>query len=311
MNKRPGRLAVLSLAVLGTGFSIVQPATADPDKTQWNLSSDPHAPYGFCHPGGSAMRERMEPAVHQVGKSAANILAITMLQCNPYSGGGSVLVACPAGSPYAYCTHVGNDGAGNDVTFGIVSRDANNDPNSDYSGCPVGAQVQPKIDLLRTVRDPRRIDGLVTLACGPATQPATTEATLVACPAGPHPYSVCIQTPNDGLGNSVTLGVIGANGASDPYALYGECHNTFAGGVQPGFMSKSTIVEAVGLSLDHVRGIDMLGCNQPAGMGYPPSNPTIVPCSTVYAGPASHYDYCVFGVDDHGNALAAGVITGS
>jgi hypothetical protein len=198
-----------------------------------------------------------------------------------------------------------NDGQGNDVILGVLKIDTITDPNASYTGCPSGSQLRPKINLVKGARiDPRRIKGIVTLTC---TQPTPTPPTVVACPSGPSPYSYCLETPNDGFGNAVTIGVVRVTDAGDPYGLYGECNTTLtAYGIQPGFLSKSSLVTAVGRSLDNVRTIDLIACSATAyGV---PDHLEIVPCGDPGLGTlGSRYDYCIFGTDAKGNGVNAGV----
>jgi len=275
----------------------------------WNNSPDPNALYGFCSPGGSGLGSK--PGVlFGIGETLTNVLAVTVLDCRPFTGGGTAKVNCPAGSPYAYCTSTGNDGLGNKIELGILKLDATTNPTGLYTGCPGGAQLKSKLRLATLGKaGPRRIKGIVTLACGPATQPSLTNPTVVNCPAGPNPYGTCLSTPNDGFGNAVTIGVVTVREAGDPYDLYGQCNTQYPSfGIQPGFKSKSTLVTAVGRSLANVRSIDILTCNAPAGFGSGwPSNLNAGSCSLVSPSFTSRYDYCIWGTDSKGNGVLAGV----
>lgn len=281
--------------------------------TGWNNSWDPNSPYGFCDPGGSALGMKTGPLL-AVGETLTDVLAITVLDCRPFSGGATAKVPCPTGSPYAYCTRTGNDGLGNDISLGVLKRNATTDPNGLYTGCPAGANLQSKVRLVTLAnRDPRLIKGIVTLTCDPATKPSLTKPTLVTCPAGPDPYGkYCLRTPNDGFGNSVTIGVVTANGAGDAYALYGECNTIFSSvGMKSGFQAKSTLVTSVGRSMTNVRSIDLLGCNWPVGYGG--SFPTTMKVGACTGNPfvptslANRYAYCIWGTDAKGNGVIAGI----
>lgn len=283
--------------------------------TAWNASSDPNALYGKCRSEGSGMRAKYNHIV-DVGESLVDVLAITVLNCSAFSGGGSQKVSCPAGSPYAYCTRTGNDGLGNDITLGVTKLDARTDPNGVYTGCRDGARLQSKLGLITWAGgDPRLVKGIVTLACSMAKKHKATKPVPVACPAGPDPYgNYCLSTPNDGFGNAVTIGVIAAKEAGDPYGLYGECHIPLASeGIRPGFLAKASLVTRVGRSMATVRSIDMINCSAPGGFGGGfPNDLRSGSCATIEPGflppaIANRYEYCVWGTDEKGNGVVAGV----
>lgn len=309
-------LSILStvLVMAGNNAVAVGPAPEAAISTEWNDSPDPYALYGFCLAGsiGSGSGSKTHP-IAGVGESLADVLAIAVLQCVPFSGGGgNIKVTCPAGSPYAYCVRNRNDGLGNDITLGVLKVDAVTHPYGLYTGCPAGANLKRKISLVTAAgKDPRMIKGLVTLACNAATDPAPVQPEVTPCPTSSTLYSFCLGTPNDGSGNAVTIGVVGAVGAADPYGLYGECNTTPAPyGIQPGFLYKSYLVRAVGRSLDNVRSIDLLFCNAPVGFGggFPDHVETREACDPyVVPSLAGQYDYCIVGTDDKGNGVVAGV----
>jgi hypothetical protein len=59
--------------------------------------------------------------VLEAGKSMAYVTAIDVLDLHPYDGpGGTHVETAPAGSPYSYLLRNMNDGAGHDVTLGVV-----------------------------------------------------------------------------------------------------------------------------------------------------------------------------------------------
>ncbi len=281
-----------------------------------NYSPDLYAQYGLCLTGGSGSANRLGPIIW-VGESLANVLAVTILKCQPFSGGAPVKVACPAGSPYAYCINQGNDGQGNNVTFGVMKLTAETNPLARYSGCPAGAAGGSKLRLVELAgMEPREVKAIVTLSCGPATAAAFAKPASVPCPKGPDPYrGYCLGTPNDGRGNAVTIGVVRANGAGDPYGLYGNCNDPVnRPGITKGFLMKSSLVIAAGRQIEMVRNIDMIGCS--VAYNFPPSLPSDrieeVPCSVMFSydvrGQIAHrYDYCVWGTDAKGNGVLAGV----
>lgn len=304
LTHRVTRLLLGALLLAATQASVAVP-------TEWNSSPDVNGLYGFCLSGGIGSGLGMKANhVFGVGETLTEVLAITVLNCQPFTGGGPALkVPCPAGSPYAYCVNNDNDGAGNDITLGILKRNQTTGPTTNYSGCPAGSRLASKFRILKLAgRDPRLVKGLVTLSCAAATQPRQTKPTVVPCPAGPHPYGYCLSTPNDGYGNAITLGVVTVDDAGDPYGLYGECITTLSQyNIKSGFTPKISLVTAVGRTLDNVRTIDMLACLPPAGFGqtFPSRLQIGGVCATHPA--ASRYDYMICGKDAKGNGVVAGV----
>ena len=265
--------------------------------------------YGLCSPGGSVLQTKIGHLAF-LGETLADVLAITVLDCGPSGGGGAPeKVSCPADSLYAYCINTGNDGIGQDVSLGVLKFDAKTDPNGLYTSCPSGAQLKTKLSLIGG--DRRLIKGIVTLACDSSTAASKTKPERIACPDGPTPYDFCLSTANDGFGNAITIGVVKAQDSGDPYGMYGQCHSNISQfGIKPGFMSKASLVTSVGRSMDTVRSIDILICNQPGGVGswisdHLETGPcTDMPLSTAWT---SRYSYCVWGTDDKGNGVVAGV----
>ena len=277
--------------------------------TGYNQISDPNALYGFCTPNGSALGTKTSHVAF-LGESLVDVLAITVLDCGPFSGGAPEKITCPANSPYAFCTNTGNDGLGNNVTLGVLKFDAKTDPNGLYTNCPSGAQLKSKLSLIGGER--RWIKGIVTLACESSHVGSKTKPERVACPDGPNPYDFCVSTANDGFGNAVTIGVVKAKDAGDPYGMYGQCHTNISSfGIKPGFMPKASLVTSVGLSMETVRSIDIIVCNQPGGIGsWLPDNLVTGSCSEILAGiipGVNRYNYCIWGTDKKGNGLIAGV----
>jgi len=277
-----------------------------------NTSLDPFEEYGNC--GGSEMGNfgskatAILYALQNAGKPVTlkGVLAVKLLSCKTFTGGGgSYIVPCPSGSPYTYCVGNDNDGLGHDILLGVLTRNERTNPSAKYSGCTGGGAPQSKLALYQAAGgDPRMINGIVTLQCGAATGPSV-KPRQVTCPWN-SPFKYCVQTSNDGRGNAVVLGAIGANGAGDPYALYGNC--TSRGEGQPGFRAKADILTDVGISLDRVRTIDIVGCNNPSsGGGAPPL--AVVECSTlgVFGLQAIYYDQCVYGLDAKHNRLTVGI----
>ncbi len=300
------RTVPLWLMVLATIF--IATAVFAQDRGTWNLSPDPDAPKGHCRAVSSAFGPRWV-LVNDLGETTADVLAIQVLRCAPFSGGGLSKVDCAAyhgnGVPYAYCARSLNDGLGNDITIGVLKRDATTDANRPYTGCPAGASVQPKLDLVKAAGiDPRRLSGLVVLSCtAAAPNGGAVRPTPVACPPEPQPYGRCIGTTDDGHGNAVTLGLVHANGPGDPNGLYGECDT--APPIQPGMLYKSDVIAAAGKSLANVRSIDLEYC----AMGGPEAFHAL-PCEDIATFPAivaARLDYCVVGTDVHGNHIAFGV----
>lgn len=299
-------LAVLTAAI---GTLAALPALADRAelRTDWNNSPAPTAQYGGCLPGWSGLGSK-HVYILGSGNTLKDVLAITVLDCHPFYESpypwGDNIVACPSGSPYAYCYANGNDGLGNGILFGVLKRGQKT--NHAVEACAGGPT---KVDLLiRAGEDPRLISGIVTISCGSAS--GSEAVTRVDCPDGPSPYAYCLGTGNDGAGHAVTLGVVAANGPGDPYGLYGECNDP-SYGIQDGFVSKIDLVKAVGWFHRKVQAIDLLVCNAPEGYGYGfPATLQKVACgawSNVLV--ANRYDYCIVGTDSKGNGVLAGVIT--
>ncbi len=293
---------------LVSATAVMSSASANPRadlRTDWNNSPDPNAIYGGCGrlgSIGSGYRNKAQILVES-GESLAGVLAITVLDCRPFDGGGGTFVVpCPVGSPYATCVANDNDGNGNAFLFGVLKLNSVTRPSQSYAGCPTGSRTLSKLDLLlRAGEDPRLINGIVTLSCGPAT--GSSAISRAPCPSGPNPYAYCLATGNDGRGNAVKLGVVAANGAADPYGLYGECNDI---GTQNGFLTKSSLVTKAGQNLSVVNGIEIIGCGQGGGLG------AIARVACNIALPtqpryAARFDYCIQGQDEKGNGIAVGV----
>jgi hypothetical protein len=294
-------LAVLTAAI---GTLAALPALADRAElpTDWNNSPAPTALYGGCLPGDSSLRSKHDMILGS-NNTLQDVLAITVLDCHPYYESpypwGNNIVACPNGSPYAYCYANGNDGAGNGILLGVLKRGQKT--NHAVAACPGG---QTKVGLLiRAGEDPRLISGIVTISCGSAA--GSQAMTRVDCPDGPSPYAYCLGG-RDGAGHAVTLGVVAANGPGDPYGLYGECSDP-SYGIQDGFVSKIDLVKAVASSQLKVQAIDLVGCGAP--MGVPATLQKGACGAWTNTLVANRYDYCIVGTDSKGNGVLAGVIT--
>jgi len=270
-----------------------------------NSSPDPYELYGGCTETAEFGGKQFH--VYAVGRTLDRVLAITVLECTDFTGGGPTrIIPCPAGSPYAYCLFNDNDGAGNLFRMGILREDHVTRPNAPYSGCPAGARLRPKTSVVAAAgRELRLVKGIVTLSCRQAD--GGSGARIVACPQGPSPYTYCVQTHNDGSGNAVLLGVVTTSGAGDPYGLYGQCHP----GAQPGYQAKVNILRDTGISRVNVRSIDLIGCFGPGtSPDIPATPPARVQCSSVDGfNNGQHYDICIWGLDSKGNYLKAGIVT--
>lgn len=300
------KLLVAGALVLATATVPAQPA----DITSWNRSAAPTAPYGPCYDGPTAASSKLRLPAY-LGETAEGMVAIQILDCLPYTAGSGITkVPCDpdrtSGVPYAYCARSPNDGLGNDVTIGVLKRDDVTDANGLYTGCAAGATLRPKLHLVRAAGlDPRRFNAVVTLSCKPATAADKTPPVKADCPREPQPYVYCVSTPNDGYGNAVTVGVVRADGAADPYGLYGECDPL--SGILPGFLHKADAVTEVGRSLANVTGIEISFCS-PGSKNNPLK---VVDCATIPTYPAAlatRYDYCITGSDKHRNSVVFGVI---
>ncbi|WP_374564595.1 hypothetical protein [Ideonella sp.] len=293
--------AIASVCVWAAGS-----ASAQSETSLWNGSTEPVALYGHCGVN-SSMGSKLD-ALQYVGEGVLDVLAIKVLRCDHFTGGGGFhKLACPSGSPYDYCMESTNDGMGNWVEFGVLKLNVHTDPNALYEGCPTGADLQPKLGLIRPAgKDPRTISALVTVACTAATAAKVAAPKAVDCPKGKHPYSYCVSTPNDGHGNAVMLGALHYKGSSDPNGLYGECDQL----VQPGFTSKASVLPLVGKSMQNVRSIDLLSCAIPWGHGgdFPKELHVGACVNNKWVNPAvaGRYDYCIWGTD----ARNAGIVLG-
>lgn len=283
----------------GTAHSVVLP-------TKWNNLSTPTALYGGCGPAGTNAGLGSKPsALAEAGVALTDVLAVTVLRCEPFGsfgGSGAQIVACPTGSPFTLCVENGNDGLGNAYLFGVLKRGVPSNPTAPV--CGDGARV---VDLISRVgEDPRLVNGAVTLQCSAATGNGVRK---VACPAGPTPFAYCIEAKNDGKGRRAIVGIVAANGPSDPYGLYGQCHAE----AKRGYLPKNHLITAVGADPSKVLAIDLTVCNLGRGFGSGfPANLQKVDCAaTPYMRDdiAPNYDYCIVGTDSLLNSLVAGVIT--
>jgi hypothetical protein len=234
-------------------------------------------------------------------RTLTNVTAIAVLVCESFDGGGGTFeVPCPAGSPYTHCAENHNDGLANHILLGILEVTPDNSPLGHYGGCASGAGFQPKAKLLAEAGTPLRgVDNIVVIDCHAADGAGGT--TLAACPAKPNPYFRCLRNHNDGLGNSVWVGIVESYGAGDPYSVYGGCYTDTSS------RTKASLVTEAGKSLAEVVAIHIAGCGP--SFGAPREVPQVVPCDARIGFPGT-YDYCLAtNSDGKGNALTLGVIT--
>ena len=239
-------------------------------------------------PGPTRVSAASLGALLAVGVTLTDVLAVTVLRCESLRivrrSGGPQIVSCPAGSPFTLCIENGNDGLGNAHLFGVLKRGPGSNPTAPV--CGDGARV---VDLVaRAGEDPRLINGAVTIQCSPATGFGVRK---VACPAGKSPFAYCIEARNDGKGRRALVGIVAANGPSDPYGLYGQCHAE----AKRGYLPKNHLITAVGADPTKVLAIDLAVCNLRRGFGSGfPANLQKVDCPLVM-GPdvAAQYDYCI------------------
>jgi hypothetical protein len=299
-------------ALFAAGGLLAAPAWASDQRanlrTDWNNSPDPDGYYGGCQPNYSAYRWKKQ-IVTAAHVATNGVIALAVLSCKAFGGGGAAQVPCPSGTPFDACVRAGNDGQGNDILLGVLRRSALTDPNNGYGPCPGGPTLTKVATVIAAGKDPRLVDGVVTLKCSNATTGAGA-AKVAQCPSNPgNIYAYCIVNPNDGLGNSVTLGVVGANGAADPYTLYGECAGASLG-VHAGFRPK--LLLANGLApLNGIRRIQILSCAPAASSPGPLRR---IPWSTCSAPPydfgqTDQFEFCIIGTDPNGNGVYAGVST--
>jgi hypothetical protein len=265
-----------------------------------NNSHDPFEVYGGCSPNFSGFIAKIGQIV-SLGVTLGNVTAIDVLACTGFNGGGGdFIVPCPPNSPYAYCVINRNDGLANSITLGVMKLTRENDPLLSYGECAPGAGRRQKRDLLFEAGRPlRNVDNIVIIDCHAAAGAGGTRS--VSCPAGRNPYAYCLQNQDDGVGNSVLVGVVNSYSASDPYGVYGHCYT------DTGYRNKASLVTEAGKSLDEVVLIIMTGCGP--SFGAPQQVPHVVACNLI-AGFPGIYDYCLqTSSDGKGNAVGIGVIT--
>jgi hypothetical protein len=298
MKKTLAAVVSLGMIVCGAGVAAGQ---AHPTIPIMNSSHDPFQSYGGCVRNFSGFIPKLA-LLQATGKTLENVTAIDVIDCHEFDGGGGVSTTpCPTGSPYEYCLVNHNDGLANSITIGVVKLTPANDPLGQYGGCATGTGFRPKRNLVREAGfGLRDVDNIVVIDCHAAD--GAPGAKVVPCPAKPNPYLRCLRNRDDGVGNSVLVGVVKSYGPGDPYSLYGGCYTN------AGYRSKATLVTDAGKNLSEVVAIQPLGCSPGSG---PRQAPTVVACSDIgVVPPFPSYDYCLFSRSDgKGNALYVGVIT--
>src|SRR5690242_7101779 len=250
--------AILSVSISGWIILACAVSAAGQGIPAINNSHDPYQVYGDCARNFSGFFPKSGDA-EGIGRTMANVTAIDVLACGEFNGGGGGHeVPCPSGSPYTHCAGVGNEGLANHVLLGILEVTSENNPLHEYGGCASGAGSRAKARLLKEARLPLRdVDNIVVIDCHAADGAGGTG--VAPCPAGPNPYSVCLQNHDDGLGNSVLVGIVASYGAHDPNSLYGDCY------INTGFRSKVSLVREAGKSLGEVVGIQVFVCGPSFG----------------------------------------------
>jgi hypothetical protein len=159
----------------------------------------PWAQYSGC--GGLPARPAdLLPAMRL---SATTLVTAEVLECSASTGIRIGFTPCPVGSRYSYCVLAENDGRGNRVKVGFI--DAKDDPMGFYGPCAAGAGSRRKTDLIWDFgRHHMNVAVANVLACGPAS--GSPGVRYLACPPG-TPYTYCLSTQNDSVGNAVTIGV--------------------------------------------------------------------------------------------------------
>ena len=188
-----GRLSSHSIlgAILGGLVALAAALKVDPAYAASipgiNSSPDPYELVGGCTATAEFSGKQFH--VYAVGRNLDGVLAITVLRCTGFTGGGGTrIVPCPAGSPYAYCLFNDNDGAGNLFRMGVLKEDAVTTPNAPYSGCPAGAQLRLKTSVVAAAgSELRRVKAIVTLSC--RRTDGASGVTVVTCPRGSGPYT--------------------------------------------------------------------------------------------------------------------------
>ena len=236
-------------------------------------------------------------AVHELGKTLANVSGIVVLDCHGSDGGGGwKIFTCPAGSPYSYCVRAYNDGMGNHIELGVLEFNSTTDPNAQYGGCAAGSGYRTKSSVILEARKQLRdINGIVVTKCTKADGPGGTKE--VPCSRKNHFYAACYRNNDDGVGNHVELGLVNRWGFPDAIGQYGGVGT----GSGMGYRSKSVLVTEVGKKLDKVLSIVPMGGNSCRGSG----GSQIVDCG--YSG--YPYTYCIVNnCDPVGNQIGVGVI---
>jgi hypothetical protein len=169
------------------------------------------------------------------------------------------------------------------------------DPRQLYGHCGGdGSSYQAKEQLLYEVGGSLGdTPAISVLSCGPAS--GTGGTARVPCPSG-IPFAYCIATDNDGLGNSVLLGVVFHNEDWKTNASYRGC--------RPGatLRQKPAVVEEAGQDLRLINSITTLSCTAATG-GRQAAKTVSCP-----AGPHP-FAYCVGTPNDGaGNAVLLGVV---
>lgn len=264
-----------------------------------NNSHDPFEVIGGCVSNNSGYVNKTW-TFHEVGGTLGNVTAIDVLDCRFFDSGPTSVVPCPPKSPYAHCVTNHNDGLGNRITLGVMKLTKANDPLLSYGGCTPGAGFRLKRNLLFEAGRPfRNVDNIVIIDCHAADGVGGTRQ--VSCPAGRNPYAYCLQNHDDGIGNSVLVGVVNSYSAGDPYGVYGHCTTN------AGYRTKASLVTEAGRNLNEVVAINMLFCGN--GSFNPQQRPQVKACSIDAAFPGT-YSYCLeTGNDGKGNGVSIGVIT--
>ena len=168
-----------------------------------NPTTDPNAEYGGCARGSGF---RVKSDVVRPVLDPRKFKSIVVTKCQKADGyPGSRIVACPASSIYDTCIENDNDGVGNHVELGVIKIAGEGDPHGLYGGYFSTSGYRTKSVLVTEVgKSLDKVTSIVTTVTNAPVGPGGSQ--IISC--GSELYSYCIHNGDDGVGNSVDVGVI-------------------------------------------------------------------------------------------------------